>query len=489
MPTITLRDMVPLLPAAILSAVAVLVLLSEVALKSGRRGYQAGLTLFAAAGAAVPAVWQLGQSPHPAFGGTLAGDPFFAFVTLVVCATLALCALASASFLGARQAERGEYYALVLFGGAGMSLLAAASDLVTVFLGLEVTSVATYALAGYLRRGTRPAEAALKYFLLGAFSTALFLFGAALVYGATGKTGLRAIAATTPVSPALLAAGLTLVGAGFAFKVAAVPLHMWAPDVYEGAPTPVTAFMAAGVKAAAFAALVRTFEVAFGGLGATWLPPVYWLAILTMGVGNLLALPQRNVKRLLAYSSVAHAGDLLAGVAAAHDPATRAAATEGVLFYLAAYAISAVGALAALSAVERADAESPAAWDVDRFAGLGRRRPALAFAVTLFMLSLVGLPPAVGFPAKVLIFKAAVEADLVSLAVVGVVTSAVGAYYYLRVVVHMYMREPEAAEGAAPRGWALDVAIAVAGVLVVALGILPAELAELARASGATLGG
>jgi NADH-quinone oxidoreductase subunit N len=302
---------------------------------------------------------------------------------------------------------------------------------------------------------------------------------------------LNAIAGVATAEAPYGVAGLVLLVIGFAFKIAAVPLHMWAPDVYEGAPTPVTAFMAAGVKTAAFAALLRTLEVAFAGakIVELWLPLLFWLAVITMVAGNLLALPQRNVKRMLAYSSVAHAGYLLVGVCSANAPAARADAGEGLLFYLAAYTFAVVGAFSALACVERRDTESATAWDLERFTGLGRRRPFVALVASIFMLSLAGIPPTVGFPAKVLLFKAAVEANLIPLAVVGLVTSAAGAYYYLRVVVYMYMRESEHLETAPTSGWALHVGLALASAAVVVLGVGPSFLADLARASGTVLGG
>ncbi len=488
---VDLRELLPILPAILFSIAAVFLMISEATLRGTQRGYQAVFAAIAALVGGLPAVRQLGEPPRFVFGGVLTADAFSGFVVLVVSAGLFLAVLASATFLSVRQVERGEYYALLHFGAAGMSIVAAANDLMMIFIGIEVMSIATYALAGYLRRGTRPPEAALKYFLLGAFSSGLFLFGTALIYGATRSTGLSGIARAASADAPFGIVGLVLLIAGFGFKIAAVPLHMWAPDVYEGAPTPVTAYMAAGVKAAAFAALLRTMEVAFAGGKAVdlWLPLIFWLAVITMVAGNLLALPQRNVKRMLAYSSVAHAGYLLVGICAANLATARTDAGEGLLFYLAAYTVSVVGAFSALASVERHDGESTTAWDLDRFTGLGRRRPFVALAASIFMLSLAGIPPTVGFPAKILLFKAAVEANLVPLAVVGIVTSAVGAYYYLRVVVYMYMREAEHGEAPSRSGWGLDLALALAGVLVVVLGVGPSALADVARASGITFGG
>jgi NADH-quinone oxidoreductase subunit N len=351
-------------------------------------------------------------------------------------------------------------------------------------------SVAVYALTAYLRRGQRPAEAAFKYFLLGAFASALYLYGTALVYGATGATQLHEVAAHAH-GGALLTAGLAFVAAGFAFKVAAVPFHMWTPDVYEGAPTPVTSFMAVGVKAAAFAALLRTMVVAFpaqGGVEPWWGSAMEVLAVLTMIGGNLLAVPQRNVKRMLAYSSIAHAGYLLLGVAAAaHSPLS--VSGSGVLFYLVAYTATAAGAFAVVAALERDDPDSLAAWDLDRFAGLASRRPMMAFACTVFMVSFAGIPPSAGFMAKLYVFRAALESGMTLSALIGVMTSVLGAYYYLKVVVYMYMRQPEESQQVAPSSAPLSAALWLAAALVVWLGVSPGSLVELAKSSAAALGG
>jgi NADH-quinone oxidoreductase subunit N len=486
-----LKDLLPILPALLFSAGAVVLMISEATLRGTDRSYQPLLAGTAALIGAVPAYKQLGNPVHGSFAGVLAGDSFGAFATLVIALGLFLAVLASATFLAAREIVRGEYYALMLFSAAGMSIVAVSNDLMLMFIGIEVMSVAIYALAGYLRRGTKSPEAALKYFLLGAFSSGLFVFGVALTYGATRSTSLSAIGSSGGVQTPYGIAGLVLIAVGFGFKIAAVPFHMWAPDVYEGAPTPVTAFMAAGVKTAAFAALLRTLEIAFPGqrVASLWLPMLFWLAVITMIAGNLLALPQRNVKRMLAYSSIAHAGYLLVGVCAASSASARSDAAMGLLFYLAAYTLAVVGAFSALSCVEKHDVESATAWDLERFTGLGRRRPFLALVASVFMLSLAGIPPTVGFPAKVFLFKAAVEADLVPLAVVGLVASAAGAYYYLRVVVYMYMREAEHAEAPFTSGWPLDLGLALAGLAIVALGVGPSLLADVARASGVSFGG
>jgi NADH-quinone oxidoreductase subunit N len=478
------KDFLALLPIAILTAGAIALLLSEVFLVSGRRGYQSFLTVAFAAAAAIAAVWL--PAAGSVFGRQAAADGFSVFVTVVVCAGLALSALVGAGWLHARDAERGEFYALALFGAAGMCLLGMASDFLVGFIGIETMSLATYALAAYLRRGKRPAEAAFKYLVLGAVSSSLFLYGSALIYGATGST-LFAEVSRGRGSPLLLA-GLGLVAAGIAFKVAAVPFHTWTPDVYEGAPTPVTAFMAAGVKTAAFALLARIFLAAesgpaaqasaFGGI-------VSALAVLTMIFGNLLALPQRSVKRMLAYSSIAHAGYLLIGIVSAGAAGAREKALSGILFYLAVYSATAIGAFAIVGTLERrtrGDDEPLDAWDLQRFAGLAARRPGLAFAMAVFLLSLAGIPPTAGFLGKLYIFQAAVGAELYGLAVLGVLTSVLGAYYYLRVVVFMYMRPPEG-EPDALRSPSVAVALVAAVAVVVLLGLAADPVVRLAQAA------
>ncbi|MCI0571715.1 MAG: NADH-quinone oxidoreductase subunit N [Myxococcaceae bacterium] len=520
-PSIPAADFLPLVPAIILLVGACVLLMTEVFLRSPSRGYQAPLSLFFTGLAGAVSLSSAFEPARPVFQGFAAQDPFSSAVTLVVCVALGLAVLTSSGFLRSRNAERGEFYALMLFAASGMSLLAMSTELITLFINIEVLSVGTYALTSYLRRGTRPAEAGFKYFILGAFSSAILLYGAALLYGATGSTKLSEMAVVLPAAlaaqPALVYAGALLVAGGFAFKVAAVPFHMWTPDVYEGAPTPVTALMSAGVKAAAFAAMIRVFLVLGKGMDPS-VPLALFsgLAYLTMIVGNLLALPQRNVKRMLAYSSIGHAGYLLVGVAAlfvtAEAPAgdgfrffgatpllapglsevaARADALKGLLFYLLAYTVTTVGSFGVLAALERSEDEPKGtAWDLDRFAGLAQRRPGWAFAMAVFMLSLGGVPPTVGFMGKLLIFRSAVDTGLVGLAVVGVLTSAAAIYYYLRVVVAMYMRPaPEDERIPVTLSWGTELALALSALAVVVLGILPGTVTDwLQQASTLWLG-
>jgi NADH-quinone oxidoreductase subunit N len=476
-------DFAALLPVGILVLGAIVLLMSEVFLTSAGRGYQAAITVATAALAAIAAI--VAPPVGRIFAGQAVVDGFSAFVTVTVCGGVVLAALSAAPWLHARGAERGEFYALMLFAASGMSLLGSASDLLVAFITIEIMSLATYALAAWMRRGRKPAEAAFKYFVLGAFSSALLLYGTALVYGATGSTLLSDLARG---AGGLRVVGIGLVGAGLAFKVAAVPFHLWTPDVYEGAPTPVTAFMAAGVKTAAFAILVRVLLAAWGQAGSASVTlggVIAVLAMLTMLFGNLLALPQRSVKRMLAYSSIAHAGYLLVGVVSAGATGAREGSLAAVLFYLAAYTATVVGAFAVVGAMERRggpDEEHADTWDLSRVAGLAKRRPAIAFVMAVFMFSLAGLPPTAGFVAKLLIFRAAITAQAYGLAIAGVLTSALGAYYYLRVVVYMYMRAPEGGEEASLSP-ALSFALAASAVAVVVFGIGAQPLADIARAA------
>jgi NADH-quinone oxidoreductase subunit N len=510
LPDFGMIDFWPVIPAGVLAGAAILLMLSEVFLTpNASRGYQSILSVAACALAGFIALHNMADAPHAVLQGFAVMDPFSSFLTVVVCAGTALAALLAAGFLQHRNAERGEFYALMLFSASGMSLLGLSSELITLFVNLEVMSIATYALTAWLRRGSRPSEAGFKYFILGAFSAALLLYGTALLYGATGTTRLMDMAVplahAVKDQPGLVYSGFLLIGAGLAFKVAAVPFHMWTPDVYEGAPTPVTALMSAGVKAAAFVALIRVF-VALAPAVDPQLPFVAFslLALLTMVGGNLLALPQRNVKRMLAYSSIAHAGYLLLGVAALFAPAKAAVtagqsvgvltatpmvsvsaalqadAYKGILFYLFAYTVTAIGAFGTIVALERREDETKGnAWDLDRFAGLGQRKPGWAIAMTVFMLSLGGVPPTVGFIGKLLLFRAAVDAGLLGLAIAGMLASAAGVYYYLRVVVYMYMRPAPENAIVPERRWTTELALAASAVASIAFGVLPGPVTEL----------
>jgi NADH-quinone oxidoreductase subunit N len=431
-------------------------------------------------GALLATVWQWGSEGR-AFSDMVLLDDYALFFNIVICYAAALVLLLSVDYLKRAGAESGEYYALVLFATTGMILMASANDLVVVFLALELMSLCLYVLAGLFKTRLTSAEASMKYFLLGAFASSFLLYGIALVYGGTGSTNLDRIAAalaTGPRSP-LVEVGLALILVGLGFKISSVPFHMWVPDVYEGAPTSVTALIATGSKAAAFAAVIRLLGSAFRGAQPDWNMMVWVLAVLSMTAGNVVALAQSNLKRMLAYSSIAHVGYMLVGLVGGGGLGAGA-----VLFYLLAYVFTTAGAFGAILLCERAGEE---AVGVDDYAGLGRRNPLLAGALTLFLLSLIGIPPFAGFFAKFYVFGAAVRAGSLWLTVIAVLNSAVAAYYYLRIIVYMYMREPEGEGGRYVPSFAGALALAIALVGVVLLGVVPAPFVDLAQAAVAPL--
>jgi NADH-quinone oxidoreductase subunit N len=487
-------DLYGVFPELILSVGALLLLLSEVFLTAkGNEQPDRSYQPFVAAAVAAAGLWaalsQLGEPTQLLFQGAATSDGFARAIMAVVCGALLLSCLVAFGYLETLRATRGEFYALALFSAAGMCLLAQATDLVVIFVSLEVMSLAVYALCAWLRRGKRPVEAAFKYFILGSFASAIFLYGAALAFGASGSTRLADVAAVarSANSSTLVYAATALMLVGFAFKVAAVPFHMWVPDVYDGAPAPVTGFMAAGVKAAAFATLVRILVAGFGdphsATGAHgWADLVSVLAVLTMLTGNLLAVPQRSVKRMLAYSSIAHAGYLLVAVAAMGVQGPRTDAIEGLVFYLASYAVTVVGAFAVVAIIERKLAPTGLGDDLSSWAGLSEKHPGLAAAMTLFMISLAGVPPTAGFMAKLTVFRAAIEADLVPLAIFGVLTSVAGLYYYLRVVVYVYMWPVSKPDAVQPgRLWSVGLALAGCALLVLWMGVSPGSFATLTQ--------
>lgn len=448
-----------------------------------RRVGVAGLALTALVALVVVAYDATGAS---ASAGVIAVDRFRWTSDVIFLAATGIALATSIDFNAREGIDAAESHVLVLFATSGMMLLAAARDLMLVFLGVEVLSVASYVLAGLNRRSARSAEAAIKYFLLGAFSTGFLLYGIALIYGATGSTNLAAIgasvAASAPSGSPLLIVGIALLLVGFGFKIAAAPFHMWAPDVYDGAPVPITGFMAAGVKAAAFATLLRVWLEAFSPVYPVWHDAVWWLAALTMVVGNLIALAQRNLKRLLAYSSIAHTGFVLVAVVAG-----TAAGSSAFLFYLLAYTLATMGAFAVIGALAGAGERHVG---IDDYAGLWSERPWLAVAMTIFMLALLGFPlfGGIGFLAKWYVLQAALQAPVpqTRLAVLLVLTTAVSAGYYLYVVMVMFMRPrpadapPRVSVGAWTRG-----VIAATAVLIVGLGLFPDPVVRWTRSSGA----
>jgi NADH-quinone oxidoreductase subunit N len=464
------------LPGLLVAVAAMLVMAADVAARGPERD---GLAVLAMAGLVVASavavgLWLAGGDVS-GFQNTLRADRYALFFTLLVCAGSLLTVLMSIDYLREHPLPVGEYYVLILLSTSGMIFLAAANDLIVIFLALEIMSVAVYVLAGLLRREVRSTEAALKYFLLGAFATGFLLYGIAFFYGAAGSTRLDVIAeavARDGLRP-FTVLGIALVLVGFGFKVALVPFHVWAPDVYEGAPTAVTGFMAVGVKAAAFAAFARVFMAALGGAAGSWAGLLWVLAALTMTVGNVTAVIQQSVKRMLAYSSIAHAGYALVGVVAATRDGGAA-----LLFYLAVYSFMTLGAFAVLIALGRRGEPNE---DLSDWAGVGFRHPVLGLSMAVFMLSLAGIPPTAGFAGKFYLFSAAIDAGYVGLAIIGVLNSLVSVYYYLGVLVAMYMTEGQRVivpPSARPYLLA-TILVSVAATLLI--GVLPAGPMALAR--------
>jgi len=470
-------DLRMILPELILTGTAVAVMGWAMFLPPGR---QAALRGLAAAGVAV-ALWQtagLGPSHLPAFAGMYVRDALTQALQMTALLTALLALGLSGTYLERTRLDAGEYYTLVVVAALGAMIMAASSDLLMLFLGLETLSIPLYVLAAFARTDPRSQEAGLKYFLLGAFSTAFFLYGIALLFGASGSTQLAALAEHARAPKAIFQAGLALLTIGLAFKAAVVPFHFWAPDVYEGAPLPVTAYMSVIAKVGAFAAFLRVFVVSLAAAAAEWTTVLAAASVVTMIVGNLAALRQTSIKRLLAYSSIAHAGFMLTGIVAG----SRAGAAA-VVFYLGAYAFMTLGAFGTVLMVARRGQEADQIADLT---GLAWRAPALGAAMALFMVSLAGLPPTGGFLAKFYVFTAALDAGQVGVALIGVLTSVVSAYYYLRVAYTMFTGEPGAEIAFCGGRWVTAVlVVAAAGVLV--LGIFPARVTAFVQQVAAVL--
>ncbi|MDB4997590.1 MAG: NADH-ubiquinone oxidoreductase chain [Myxococcaceae bacterium] len=483
-------------PLFIIAIGAMLLMLAE-AFAKRTNGIALGTTLvFLTAGAFAAAVWWTGveDSTLATVAPWLLVDKFALFFEMLLCLGGALASLLAGGYLPEHNLDRGEFYSLLLFSTFGAMMLVAAGDLLSLFLGLETMSLGAYAMTAFRRASPRSAEGGLKYFLLGSFSAALMLYGFALLYGVTGHTDLAGVGASLAAGETknpLVILSLMLVLVGMLFKVSAVPFHMWTPDAYEGAPTPATTYMAVVVKSAAFAMVLRMMLTVFGdpqsmSWSSGWPPVVAWLAVITMTVANLIAGRQESVKRMLAYSSVAHAGYILIGlVAAVRSPAGGGAS---ILFYLLTYTVSTAGAFGALILCGRRGAEAVSYEDLS---GIGRRHPVAALAFGLFLLSLAGVPPTAGFFGKWFLFKAAMDGGFYWLAIIAFINSVIGAYYYLRVLVYMYMREPAAgAPIATPmRSGYVAAALVLSAVLVIALGILPSTSIDLAESAAATFGG
>ncbi len=477
-------DLRPIAPALIVTLTGLFVLLVQAFTPKGKTAPSTALSVTGLL-AALLSVWLLatGGGRGAVMAQAVAADDFALFFHAVILGVAVIAVLLSRSYLDSNGMERGEHYALLLFSVVGMLGLVSSLELVSLFVALEIMSIALYGLAGMQRSRAQSQESALKYFVTGAFSSVFFLYGVALLYGVSGSTQLsrvaQQIALLSPESGGLAILGAALLLVGFGFKIASVPFHMWAPDVYEGAPTPTTAFMAAGVKAAAFGALLRVFGFSLVGLAAHWRPIVAAIAVATMVVGNLAALAQPRLKRMLAYSSVAHAGYLLTAMVAAPG-----LAGEAMLFYLVAYAAVNLGGFGAIAALSREGREPVR---IDDLAGLAQRRPALAAALAVYLVSLTGIPLTAGFVGKFYLFNAAVAAGWVGLAIVGVLMSVVSAYYYLGVVVAMYMRDPVGEDTWAPVSPASGFALAFSAGVALVLGVWPAPLLALARIAAHSL--
>ena len=513
--TFKVADLLGILPVIILCLFGLAAMFLEVFAQ--KRSSRAFIGTVSALGMGVALVanhlqWDGKPFSEPLFGGMLVADTYSAFFNMIFLGGGLLAVLMSRRYLAEHKMDYGEYYALITFSAAGMCLMAASRDLIVMFVALEIMSVAVYVLTGFLRRSRRSAEGALKYFLMGAFASGILLYGVALLYGATGSTDMVEIRAALDANAELangtlvkLSVALLLVGLGF--KVAIAPFHFWSPDVYQGAPSPVTAFMAVGVKAAGFAVLVRLFTIAFGiddlrfGMpvegvvaagspmprdGNGWGGVVYFLAILTMFAGNLGAIAQSNVKRMLAYSSVAHAGYLLVGVVAgAMTPGSES--TSAIMYYLLSYTFSTFLAFGVISLFGRGGEEYTHYSD---FAGVGFRKPFLGLALMLGVLSLAGIPPLAGFFGKFYLFKEAMAVgtpQMTTLVIVAIVNSMIALYYYLRVIVFLYMKEPTR-ETPMFSSHSITIVLVISLALVILLGVFPDDYLEMARSSLLSLG-
>lgn len=466
-----------IMPSLVLCCFGMALLLVSVFMPRGKTTPVAWMSL----GAIIITAWvslQGWNNPQSGFGGSVHLDNFATFFNLTFLLAAGLTILMSDDYLKREGYPVGEYYPLILFTTAGAMWMASGTDMMTIFLGLEVLSVSLYVLAGFFRGNVQSNEAGLKYFLLGAFSTGFLLYGIALLYGVTGTTQIGDMgqfinAHNHILTNPMTLAGVALLSIGLLFKIAAFPFHMWAPDVYQGAPTPITAFMSAGPKAAAFAALVRIFIEALGGLQAEWSQMFWVLAVATMFIGNVLAIYQTNIKRMLAYSSIAHAGYALVGLVAANE-----IGISGVLFYMLAYTFMNIGAFAVLVLAGKKGEEN---LTLDGFAGFGYKRPFLGVAMTIFLFALMGMPPTVGFAGKFYIFAGAIKAGYIWLAVLGVLNSAISLYYYLRVMVTMYFKSPTEDYNwvTMQTGAVVTIVISIIGVFY--FGLAPEGLMEMAK--------
>ncbi len=472
--TLQTTDMVRILPEIVLALVGVVIMVLEPFVPPERKKLLGWIALLGVAGAGAATV-RTSFDPGPAFGGSIAADGFSFYFIFLILLVAALVILGSMDYLKRENTQHGEFYSLVLLGTVGMCFMASSTDLIMIFLGLEISSISTYILAGFRRTDKLCTEAALKYFLLGSFATAFFLYGIAFVYGLTGTTNLLVAGArlSDPLQWTVFArVALVLMFVGLGFKLSTVPFQIWTPDVYQGAPAPVTAFLSVGPKAAAFAILLRIFLASFGSAEAVSSPILWISAALTMSLGNLAALWQTNVKRLLAYSSIAHAGYILVGVAAGGSRGMSA-----VMFYLMAYALMNVGAFILIAHLSGTGERLV---QIEDYRGLAFARPGVAACLAVLFLSLAGFPTTAGFLGKLYLFRAAMHSHLIGLTVLALLNSVVSVYYYFRIIVAMYIHEEKNDTATAVLSWPVRTALAVSVLGIFYLGLAPDSLMGLA---------
>ncbi len=472
------EDYIRILPELILSAFGIIVMVLDPLVDEATSQKLLGYIAFLGTIAGLASTWYMSQSPGLAFSNMVKVDPFSVFFHYLVIAIAGVVVLTSFEYMAVQKIRAGEYYALILFGTVGMALMSSAVELVLIFVALEISSISTYILTGFRRNEASSAESSLKYFLLGSFATAFFLYGVALMFGASGSTNIALISQKLQSGPVevLVYVAMALMFVGLGFKVAAAPFHIWTPDVYEGAPAPIVGFMSTAPKAAAFAVLLRVVYT-INAPGRFWL--LWVAAALSMTLGNVGALVQTNVKRMLAYSSIAHAGYLLVAFAMT-TPDNSAAGISAAMFYTASYAAMNVGAFAVVSHFANA---GECYVTLEDYEGLSKTSPLLAATLTIFLLSLIGIPMTGGFFAKFYVFSAAMKANLIWLTLIGVVNSAIGAYYYLRIVVAMYMREARKPVPVSAVPFGLGLALAISMLATLYLGMLPNRVLHFAQQS------
>ena len=467
-----LPDLGPVMPEILMTAFALIVLLIDLLVKK-----KEAIAVICLAGVALIGLSLVG-SAGSTFGGMYISDGYSTFFKLIFFINVILTILISIKYIAIERVNYGEYYSLILFSTIGMMIMASASDLIVLYLGLELMALSTYVLAGFIRHSVKSNEAALKYFLLGAFSSGFLLYGISIIYGLTGTTDIKAIAAF--IQERGLAGNLSLTlsvmmfAVAFGFKIAAAPFHMWAPDVYEGAPTSITAFMSVGPKAAGFAVIGRVFLVAFASIKVDWAAVLIPIAILTMAVGNIVALSQTNIKRMLAYSSIAHAGYALLGIITGN-----AEGLSSTMNYLFIYTFMNIGAFAVIIMLR---SEGIKGDEISDYEGLSKTHPLAAALMLIFMFSLTGIPPTAGFIGKLYVFMAAINAGYTWLIIVAVIFSAISAFFYLRIIMYMYMKDPKV-EVPLTTSFSNGIALAITTVAVLFIGVFPTMFVEFAKAA------